>query len=210
MRTYLHVIKIVQTIFLGTAISIMLVLPLLLVFKVEPLSEETILRLYDISHVSIFFVMLIRPLADIFMGNKWIRPLVILRKGVGVFSGSVVISFIFAKLIVSPMGYLGALSTWGYWSLQNFALLAHLADISAILLLITSNNLSKRLLGAGWKKIQKLSYVFFYASSLYVYLTFDNIHLLISMGSITAVTALAYMTNRQRALNTSRSNLQTV
>ncbi len=198
MKTYLTTIKYLQTFFLGISIAIMLILPLILAFYPDGLSEETILQLYNISHVSVFFVMLIRPLADIFFNTKWIRPLVILRKGVGVLAASVVVSVIFSKLIMDPGGYLGAFATWDYWSLQNYALIAHLADISAILLIVTSNNLSKRLLGALWKKIQKLSYVFFYASSLYVYLTFGHVSLLFAMAIITFVTIVAYFKNKQR------------
>lgn len=198
MKTYLNIIKQLQVFFLGISILIMLILPLILVFLPESLSEETILRIYDISHISVFLVMLIRPLADITTGVTWIRPLVILRKGVGVLAASVVISFIFSKLIVDPLGYLSAFGTVEYWSLTNFALFAHLADISAIILLITSNNLSKRLLGTWWKKVQKLSYVFFYASSLYVYLSYGKTSLLASMAIITVVTILAYFKNKKR------------
>jgi DMSO/TMAO reductase YedYZ heme-binding membrane subunit len=176
----------------------MLILPLVFAFYPDGLSESTILQIYNISHISVFFVMLVRPLADIFFNTKWIRPLVILRKGVGVLAASVVVSIIFSKLIIDPGAYIGAFVTVNYWSLKNYALIAHLADISAILLIITSNNLSKRLLGTVWKKIQRLSYVFFYASSLYVYLTFGHISLLFSMAIITFVTILAFVMNKKR------------
>lgn len=198
MKTYLRTIKILQQFFLGISIIIMFVFPLVLAFMPQALSEQTILNIYDVSHVAIFFVMLIRPLADIFIKVPWIRPLVILRKGIGVFSASIVVSFMFAKLIVDPSFFAGAFLTSGYWSIQNFALLAHLADISAIILLVTSNNLSKKLLHSWWKKVQKLSYVFFYGSSLYVFLSFGNIHLLYSMVIITFVTFLAYVLNTRR------------
>lgn len=198
MKIYLKTIKFLQQFFLGISILIMLVLPLILALYPDGLSEETILKLYDISHVSVFFVMLVRPLADIFMNAKWIRPLVILRKGVGVLAASVVVSVIFSKLIIDPVGYLSAFGTTSYWSLHHYALLAHLADISAILLIVTSNNLSKRLLGSWWKRIQRLSYVFFYASSLYVFLTFGKVSLLYAMAIITFVTVLAFIMNKHR------------
>lgn len=206
MKLYFTSIKLLQQFFLGISICIMILLPLLLVFVPEELTEETILRIYDISHFSVFLVMLVRPLADIFIKNKWIRPLVILRKGVGVLAASIVVSFIFAKLIIDPVGYLQAFGTLEYWSAQNFTLFAHLADISAVILLVTSNNLSKRLLGAWWKRVQKLSYVFFYGSALYVFLAFGNSLLLYSMIIITTVTVLAYALNQCRRTD----NLQTV
>lgn len=198
MKIYLKIIKYLQQFFLGISILIMLVLPLILALYPDRLSDETILKLYDISHISVFFVMIVRPLADIFMNAKWIRPLVILRKGVGVLAASVVVSIIFSKLIIDPVGYLSAFGTSSYWSLHNYALIAHIADISAILLIVTSNNLSKKILGVWWKKIQRLSYVFFYASSLYVLLTFGKTSLLYAMVIITFVTVLAFIMNRKR------------
>ncbi len=209
MKTYLKTIKFLQTFFLGISIALMLVLPLVLAFYPEWLSPQAILNLYDVSHVSIFFVMLVRPLADILLGVKWIRPLVILRKGVGVLSASVVVSFIFSKIIMDPAGYLGAFGTSAYWSLTNYALLAHLADISAIILLITSNNLSKRVMGALWKKVQKLSYVFFYASSFFVFLSYGDIGPIVSVVIITIVTVVAHQKNKARAITTQNTNPQT-
>ena len=209
MKTYLKTIKFLQTFFLGISIASMLVLPLILSFHPDWVSPANTLLLYDISHISVFFVMLIRPLADIFIKVTWIRPLVILRKGVGVFSAAVVMSFIFSKIIMDPVGYFGALGTSAYWSPANYALLAHLADISAIILLATSNNLSKRIMGALWKKVQKLSYVFFYASSLFVFLSYGDIGPFVSMIIITFVTILAYFTNRTRAMEVQQANPQT-
>ncbi len=210
MKLYLKTIKFLQTFFLGISIAIMLVLPLILAFHPDWISPSTSLRLYDVSHISIFLVMLIRPLADIFINTKWIRPLVILRKGVGVLSAAVVVSFIFAKIIMDPVGYVSAFGTLAYWSPVHYALLAHLADISAIILLATSNNLSKRVMGALWKKVQKLSYVFFYASSLFVFLSYGDIGPVFSMVVITLVTTIAYFKNKTRALVAQPPNPQTI
>lgn len=200
MKNYIRSIKWLQQILLSVSLLIMLLLPLLIVFYPDCLSEQTTLLLYDVSHLTIFFVMIIRPLADIFTQYTKIRPLVILRKGVGVLSASIIISFILAKIIIDPSGYFASLFTAQYWSFDSLALLAHLGDLSAILLVITSNNLSKRLLGALWKRIQRLSYVYFYASSLYVYLMFDDTIILISMIVITTLTLTAFIKNRNRKL----------
>lgn len=200
MKAYLQTIKYTQEILLGISILILMILPSFLVFQVDQISDTFIQKLYAFSHISLFFVMMIRPLADIFLQNKWIRPLVILRKGIGVFSASIIVSFILAKIIISPSEYFSNILTLKYWSMDNFALFAHLADISAILLLITSNNLSKKLLGSWWKKIQKLSYVYFYGSALYVYLSYNDTHLLYAMILVTVFTFWAYLKNRKRRL----------
>lgn len=178
----------------------MIILPLVLVFNPSTISGDMTLQLYSIAHIFLFFVMMIRPLADIFTKTKWIRPLVILRKGAGVLSASIIVSFIISKLMMDPSGYLATMGTLKYWSFNNYAILAHLADISAVILIITSNNLSKSILGTLWKKIQKLSYVYFYASVLYVYLSYGNIDLLYMLIIVTLVTFVASERNKRRLL----------
>ena len=198
MKTYLKTIKYLQIIFLSLAIIIMMVLPLVLVFKGNDISNTAIQSFYTVAHTFLFFVMMVRPLADIFTNTKWIRPLVILRKGAGVLSASIIVSFIMAKLIVDPTGYLNSIFTLPYWSMVNYAVLGHMADLSAIILIITSNNLSKKIMGDWWKKVQKLSYVYFYGSALYVFLSYGDISQLIAIFLVTSATAVAFIKNREK------------
>lgn len=198
MKNYIRTIQFLQKFFLGVSFLIMLILPLVIVFYPESLSEQTTLRLYGMSHITIFFVMIIRPLADIFTKSTKIRPLVILRKGVGVLSASIIVSFILSKVIIDPSGYVGSLLTPEYWSFENLRILAHLGDLSAVLLVFTSNNLSKKLLGLWWKRVQRLSYVYFFASSLYVFFILDDTLVLLSMTIVTALTYIAYLKNKER------------
>lgn len=202
MKTYLKLIGYTQRILLGTAIGIMITLPLFLTLKPEAISEAATQNLYLTSHVFLFFVMMIRPLADIFTNTKWIRPLVTLRKGAGVLSASIIVSFIFAKLIMDPISYLSSIGTLKYWAMQDYAVLGHMADLSAIILIITSNKLSKKILGVWWKKIQKLAYVYFYGSALFVFLSYGNIDQLIAIILVTSVTTIAYFKNKQRTTQT--------
>lgn len=206
MKNYLNLIKYTQQILLVISVGIMLVLPMLLVFKEDIFSNAITQNLYFTSHLFLFFVMMIRPLADIFTSNKWIRPLVILRKGAGVLSASIIVSFIFAKLIIDPLTYLNSIGTLRYWAMQDYAILGHMADLSAILLIITSNSLSKKILGPWWKRIQKLAYVYFYGSALYVFLSYGNVDQAIAIVLVTFVTVLAFVKNRERnALTLERS-----
>jgi DMSO/TMAO reductase YedYZ heme-binding membrane subunit len=206
MRSYLKLIKTLQQGFLGASIIIMVVLPLLIAFYPDSIMPASTL-LYDIAHAAVFFVMIIRPLADLTFGATFVRPLVILRKGVGVFSAAIVISFTFAKIIVDPSGYLGSLGTASYWSLPNYALLGHLADLSAIILLVTSNSLSKRILGAWWKRIQRLSYVYFYASAFFVFLSYGNTAVVAYIAIVTTLTVVAALVNAYRRYTTSIETL---
>lgn len=187
---------------LAWSIVILCTLPATIALMPSWLSDTNILWLYAAAHFALFLVMLVRPLADILRGVTWIRPLVILRKGFGVFSASIIVSFILAKIITDAEGYVSSFLTPEYWSLAHLALLAHLADISAILLLITSNNLSKRLLGKNWKRIQRLSYVYFYGSALYVLFILGETISLYYVIIITLVTSLAWLRNHQFILKT--------
>ena len=194
MKYYIKIISYTQEILLGLGILILMTLPLAVLYNVDPVTAQTMV-LYDVVHISLFFVMVIRPLADIWTNTQYVRPLVILRKSFGVVSASIVVSFLLAKIIADPSGYMQDFFTPAYWSLVNYALFAHLADVTAVLLLITSNRFSKRILGVWWKRVQRLSYVYFYASSLYVYLSFDETLVLIFVLIVTFLTLVAFIKN---------------
>ena len=194
MRFYLTTIKKIQTLLLAVSIGILVVQPQLLVFMPGLLNET---QLYTFSHVSLFLVMIIRPLADLLPRLKFVRPLVILRKGMGVFSASIIVSFIIAKLMVDPSGYLASMVTSEYWSLSVLALFAHAADVSAVLLLVTSNNPSTQLLGSWWKRIQRLSYVYFYGSAIYLLFIFGDLTMVLYLAVVTLLTFMAYRKNHQ-------------
>ena len=201
MKTYLRLIKKTQTLMLLLGIVILLVLPSVLAFYKPMINQTTIDHIYSLAHFSLFLVMVVRPLADVFRGVSWIRPLVILRKGFGVFSASIIVSFVLEKIILNAGAYFSGFTTAAYWSLHNLALFAHLADISAILLLVTSNNLSKRLLGKNWKRIQRLSYVYFYGSGLYVVFVLGDTLVAGYLVIVTFFTILAWLRNHGLIMN---------
>lgn len=204
MKHYFTLIGVLQETLLAMGVLTLMILPLLVLYIPDTIFTYTNL-IYAIAHASVFFVMLIRPLADIFRRVRFIRPLVILRKGFGVFSASLVVSFTLAKIIGDPQGFFDTITHMPYWSLERYALIAHLADITAFILLITSNAFSKRILGTWWKRIQKLSYVFFYASGLYVFLSYHTTSVLYYMIIITIVTLIAYLRNRSVQNRTSNT-----
>lgn len=202
MKTYFAFIKHLQTILLAVSIIILCTLPAILVIVPDWITETTYLWLYAVAHFTLFLVMLVRPLADILRGVSWLRPLVILRKGFGVLSASIVVSFIISKIMIDASGYFSNFLTAEYWSLENLAIFAHLADISAILLLITSNNLSKQLLGKNWKPIQRLSYIYFYGSAFYVLFILGETISLYYIIIVTTVTSVAWLRNHHFILPT--------
>ena len=200
MKTYLLAIQKIQKLMLGISIGILMILPILSAFRPDMLPAKVMTLLFTISLSSVFFVMSIRPLADIFPTLTWIRPLVILRKGFGVFSASIIVSLFLGKIMANGFGYLAVLGTPAYWSLSGYALLAHLGDLTGILLLITSNSFSKRILGPWWKRIQKLAYVYFYAGALYEFLVFYNALAFVAIGLVTLLVLIAFTQNLSKRL----------
>lgn len=198
MKLYIQTIQWLQSALLGLGIIILIVLPLIILFNPDFTSAQSTM-LYDISHGAVFFVMLIRPLADILRKMKPLRALVILRKGFGVLSASIVVSFMIASVAMDPTGYVTHFVSPSYWSFTNYASFGHVADVAAVLLLITSNNFSKRILGAWWKRVQRLSYVYFYASTFFVFATYGTMTVLYYMIIITLVTTIAFMLNTMRS-----------
>src|SRR3989338_9873495 len=97
MKTYLTIIKYLQTITLSLGVVLLIVLPSIL--TLAPDLIETSL-LFAVAHTTLFLVIAIRPLADLLPQFRFIRPLVILRKGVGVLSASIIVSFIISKLML--------------------------------------------------------------------------------------------------------------
>lgn len=205
MKLYLTTIKISQELLLAVSIVILASLPNILTLT-EWITNDISKTLYFLAHITLFLVMIVRPLADLLRGVTWLRPLVILRKGLGVFSASIIVSFIATKILLDPLGYFGSWFTLDYWSVTDFALFAHAADISAILLLITSNNLSKRLLGHNWKRIQRLSYVYFYGSSIYLLFVFGDSTMVWYLTIVTLLTLLAFARNHHFILKPTAVN----
>lgn len=144
--------------------------------------------LFTVSFVAVSLVMCVRPLADIFSEQLWLRRLVFLRKGFGILSASIIVGI----MIASGLPYLQSVFTVRYYSLDRYALLAHLGDLSGLILLATSNNFSQRHLGRNWKRIQRLSYVYFYAGGLYEYLMFDSLFALYMVLLVTNLTVFAW------------------
>ena len=177
-------------------IVLLLVLPVTIAYFPAYLPGWSYTALFGLSLCAVFLVMIIRPLADLLPNIAWIRPLVILRKGFGVLSASIIVGIMLSKFMTD--GFIYALDFFSpeRWSLAGGVVLAPIGDLSALILLITSNKFSKRVLGKNWKRIQKLAYVYFYAGALYEYLLLDQVLALVAMILVTVLVFAAYAKNR--------------
>jgi DMSO/TMAO reductase YedYZ heme-binding membrane subunit len=148
--------------------------------------------LYIISFAAVFLVMMIRPMADIFPHYLWLRRLVILRKGFGILSASIIVGFMLSAIIDPQSTYLQSFFTAHFWSFDKYTFFAHLGDVSGVILLITSNVFSQRILKQNWKRIQRLSYVYFYAGGIYEAFALNSTFALYAVLLVTNITLLAW------------------
>ena len=203
MRTYLTTIKYLQEYLLWISVVVfLLIIPSAIVFLPDFMDWGNLkIFLFNLSLGAVTFVMAIRPLADLFRGVKFIRPLVILRKCFGVLSASIIFGFFLSKVIASGGTYFSEILKPEYWSWEKYKILAHLGDITAFMLLITSNNFSKNILGKWWKRIQKLAYLYFYSGALYEYLVFGQNMALWAVILVSILVLVAFIKNRKKENN---------
>jgi DMSO/TMAO reductase YedYZ heme-binding membrane subunit len=195
-KSYFALIASLQKTMLLLSYSAALVLPVFLAYGSPSAVDAATSFLFELSLTVAFLVLSIRPLADLLPRNPWIRPLVILRKGFGAFSASIIVSFMLAKLMVQGVPYLLHFVTETSWSLSHYAVLGTLADLSAVILLVTSNQFAKRILGSSWKRVQKLAYVYFAAGALYEFLLLGNGIAFLLLSLAVAFGAAAFVANR--------------
>ena len=192
----MKILRIIQNIFLSISLIILVFLPLFAAFGEMSSVVQNVL--YRISFIAVFFVMIVRPLADILPTQKWLRKLVFLRKGVGVLSASIIVGFMIGGIIAPGSTYLSSIFTVDYWSIQSGAFFAHIGDWTGLILLLTSNNLSMILLKKNWKRIQKLAYVYFYSGGIYEVYILDHQSALWAMIIVACVVVIAFIMNAKR------------
>lgn len=101
----------------------------------------------------IILALMLTPLSIVFRGRRWAAWLVRRRRAFGVAGfGYALLHLAFylidMETVENVLAEIGALGIWTGWA--AFALFLPLA--------ITSNDTSMRVLGAGWKKLQRLAY----------------------------------------------------
>lgn len=129
---------------------------------------------WDIAWWSVVFVIIIRPLADLFPKLLLLRKLLIWRNGLWILSSAIILSYFgfniytnYSYYGISPIETLSHYFTLKMWSGKN--IFPRLSEITALILFITSNNFSQKLLGKNWKRIQKLAYVYFISGWIFIY-----------------------------------------
>ncbi len=174
---------------------ILYILSLLVPFTAYFLPEYKGL-LWDFALYSVFILMCLRPFADIFP-QFGIRRLVPLRKQLGIFSATIIVSFgIIHYISLGFSGFIEEYFSLAYWSFEGNLFWAHMGELTGFLLLITSNRFSIRLLKRNWKRLQRLSYVYFFSGSWYVFASFEKTFGLIAIIIVFELTLFAFIKKR--------------
>ena len=115
--------------------------------------------LWDLSWWSVVIVMISRPLFTLFPKVWLFRKLIFYRKSLWILSSSIVVTVLFWNFLSDSNIFINYFSTikWGLYH----PLIARLSEITWIILLLTSNIYSQKKLWLWWKKLHRLSYVYF-------------------------------------------------
>lgn len=154
--------------------------------------------LYAISWYAVVFVMAIRPLADLFPKYRFLRQLCMLRRGFGILSAMIIVTMLFDKWIWNPGSFFAFFTlTWWSW---GYPLIARLSEITALILLFTSNNISQKLLKKNWKRVQTTSYIYFISWGILSMRYGDEYGVMISLIFVWVLYPILFMRNRYNCL----------
>lgn len=120
--------------------------------------------LFALSWYSVVFVMFIRPLSDLLPRIWLLKKLTKFRKSFWIISASIIVTMLLYKYVYNFDNFINYFNLSKWNSLYPF--LSRLSEITAIILLITSNNFSQKKLWIWWKRIQRSSYLFFISWAL--------------------------------------------
>ncbi len=163
------------------------------IFWKQLLAHQDIL--WFISWYSLVILMAIRPLSDIFK-SKTLRMLIPVRKSLWVLSAMVVVTNAFYTYFAMSGNFFNTFLSFYYWWFNNMQFFGHLGEITWLILLISSNIFSQRLLWKSWKNIQKLSYVYFFSWWIFIFHLW-KVDALYWMIVIWLITLFAFMRNNK-------------
>lgn len=116
--------------------------------------------IFNLSWFAVAFVMLIRPISDIFPKNNFLRKLKTFRKTLWILSSILIVATFTWKWFFDPNSMVQYFTNINRWNNFN-ALIPRISELTAFILLITSNTFSQKNLWKWWKVIQYLSYAYF-------------------------------------------------
>lgn len=140
------------------------------------------------------FIMIIRPLSEVFPGFPILKKGVLLRRELGIACASFAITHavgLFLMLGISPLVIIT--DPANYWGISNFITWGILGLLISLPLLLTSNMYSMKLLKQNWKKVQKLSYVLFIFVAIHISLIHPSLESFFENGLPVIIWAILWI-----------------
>lgn len=124
----------------------------------------------ELSWNLLFFLLLLRPVGQIFVDFGILKALLGMRKELGILCGSLAIAHGIGYFLVNdismPSGFFDAyiwdITGYYFWGMIGFCI--------AIILTITSNMFSMKLLKRWWKKLHRITYIFLFVVAVHIIL----------------------------------------
>lgn len=131
------------------------------------IKPELYIEYWDFAWKLLILVLFIRPLSDLFTKYKFLKYWVSLRKELWILSWVFAITHVIWYLLYNNID-VSILFSWIFWSPIWYLWWWMYALIMTIILVITSNNYSMKLLKRKWKTIQRLSYLMFIFTAVHI------------------------------------------
>ena len=133
-----------------------------------PLFPVTSSNIYwEIAMYAATFTLIIRPIYDFFPGSDVLRALLKWRKGIGLISSGIVISFWLSRNVsltdITPLLNYFSATKWNF-TVEN--VLERTTEITALTLFLISNKWMVLHFNKLWRQLQKLAYVYFLSAAI--------------------------------------------
>ncbi|MEF2175357.1 MAG: ferric reductase-like transmembrane domain-containing protein [Candidatus Absconditabacteria bacterium] len=115
-------------------------------------------------------IMYSRPIRDLLPKYKILNKIVSVRKGLGVVCGNFALAHGIGYFIFIESSIFDIFTSLDYWNPTSMLGAGILATLFIIPPLITSNNISIKILKRNWKIVQQLSYPAFILTGVHIYL----------------------------------------
>ncbi|EKD30039.1 MAG: hypothetical protein ACD_78C00176G0001 [uncultured bacterium (gcode 4)] len=118
-------------------------------------------EIWDLGWYCLLFIVFSRPLSDVLPKLGILKKFVALRKEIWIISWIFIVAHWLWFFLASKISVFTGLSSGDYYNLTNLFGWGMIGMYIGIILTITSNKFSKKLLGRNWKRLQRFTYLFF-------------------------------------------------
>ena len=130
-------------------------------------------EIWDFGWYCLLLIVFSRPLSDVLPRLGILKKIVALRKEIWIISGVFITAHWLGFFLNAKMSLLVWLTNPDYYNLTNLFGWWMIGMYIGIILTFTSNKFSKKILWKNWKRLQRLTYLFFIFGAVHIALV-DN------------------------------------